>query len=133
RCEGLAMAENPDRDSKSIPETILSEPWPETRGPSALNEIESSSGPLPRVRLRDEANSQAASDEEHIKRSDSPSSGRFGRYQILGEIARGGMGAVLRGRDTDLNRDLAIKVLLERFADDPAVLGRFVEEAQIGG
>ena len=36
------------------------------------------------------------------------------RYQLSGEIARGGMGAVLRGRDVDLGRDLAIKVLLEK-------------------
>ena len=37
-----------------------------------------------------------------------------GRYAVLGEIARGGMGAVLRGRDSELNRDLARKVLLEK-------------------
>ena len=43
------------------------------------------------------------------------------------------MGAVLRGRDSDLNRDLAIKVLLEKYAENVEVLGRFVEEAQIGG
>src|SRR5262245_30866422 len=35
------------------------------------------------------------------------------RYQVVGEIARGGMGAVLKGRDTDLGRDVAIKVMLE--------------------
>src|SRR5690242_6134896 len=40
-------------------------------------------------------------------------SGRARRYQLFGEIARGGMGAVWKGRDTDLGRDLAIKVLLE--------------------
>ena len=34
------------------------------------------------------------------------------RYQLFGEIARGGMGAIIKGRDTDLGRDLAIKVLL---------------------
>jgi serine/threonine-protein kinase len=55
------------------------------------------------------------------------------RYQLSGEIARGGMGAVLRGRDVDLGRDLAIKVLLEKHADRPEVARRFLEEAQIGG
>ena len=56
-----------------------------------------------------------------------------GRYQLLGEIARGGMGAVLKGRDPDLGRDLAIKVLLDSHRDKPEFIRRFVEEAQIGG
>ena len=56
-----------------------------------------------------------------------------GRYLLEEEIARGGMGAVLRGRDTDLGRDLAIKVLLDKHKQNPAVVRRFVEEAQIGG
>ena len=43
------------------------------------------------------------------------------------------MGAILRGRDVDLGRDLAIKVLLESHQGDPEVVRRFVEEAQIGG
>ena len=43
------------------------------------------------------------------------------------------MGAVLRGRDVDLGRDLAVKVLLEKHANRPEVARRFVEEAQIGG
>jgi len=55
------------------------------------------------------------------------------RYQLQGEIARGGMGVVLKGRDTDLGRDLAIKVLLDSNKDKPDVIRRFVEEAQIGG
>jgi serine/threonine-protein kinase len=55
------------------------------------------------------------------------------RYQLQGEIARGGMGAVLRGRDVDLGRDLAVKVLLEKYVDRPEVARRFLEEAQIGG
>ena len=58
---------------------------------------------------------------------------RGDRYQFFGEIARGGMGAVLRGRDPDLGRDLAVKVLLRRHEDKPEMLRRFVEEAQIGG
>jgi serine/threonine-protein kinase len=55
------------------------------------------------------------------------------RYQLSGEIARGGMGAVLRGRDVDLGRDLAVKVLLEKYTDRPEVARRFIEEAQIAG
>lgn len=55
------------------------------------------------------------------------------RYQLQGEIARGGMGAILKGRDTDLGRDLAIKVLLDAHKNKPEVVQRFIEEAQIGG
>jgi hypothetical protein len=55
------------------------------------------------------------------------------RYQLLGEIARGGMGCVLRGRDVHLGRDLAVKVLLEQYAKFPDLARRFVEEARIGG
>ncbi len=56
-----------------------------------------------------------------------------GGLQLLGEIARGGIGTVLKGRDPDLSRDLAVKVLLDRHRDDPDLLRRFVEEAQIAG
>jgi serine/threonine-protein kinase len=43
------------------------------------------------------------------------------------------MGAVLRGHDPDLGRDLAVKILLPGRQNDPAALGRFRGEAQIGG
>ena len=43
------------------------------------------------------------------------------------------MGVVLKGRDPDLGRDLAVKVLLEAHQDKPELVRRFVEEAQIGG
>ena len=56
-----------------------------------------------------------------------------GRYQLLGEIARGGMGAILKGHDKDLGRDLAVKVLLEAHGSDPDAVHRFIEEARIGG
>ena len=55
------------------------------------------------------------------------------RYQLQGEIARGGMGAIIKGRDTDLGRELAIKVLLDQHKDKPEVIQRFIEEAQISG
>jgi hypothetical protein len=58
---------------------------------------------------------------------------RAGRYLLYDEIGRGGMGAVLRGHDPGLRREVALKVLLERHSGEPGVAGRFVEEAQIAG
>lgn len=58
---------------------------------------------------------------------------RVGRYVLLGEIARGGMGVVLRAHDPELGRALAIKVLLDDHQNNPALLRRFIEEAQIAG
>jgi serine/threonine-protein kinase len=60
-----------------------------------------------------------------------PSAG--GRYQLLEEIGRGGMGAVLRARDPHLGRDLAVKVMRDDAHDKPELLHRFVEEAQVTG
>ena len=56
---------------------------------------------------------------------------RLGLYQIAARIGTGGMGEVYRARDTKLNRDVAIKVLLPAFADDPDRLARFSREAQL--
>jgi serine/threonine-protein kinase len=43
------------------------------------------------------------------------------------------MGAILQGRDLDLGREIAVKVLLDQYQHDDVVLRRFVEEAQICG
>jgi tetratricopeptide (TPR) repeat protein len=56
---------------------------------------------------------------------------RLGPYEVREEIARGGMGAVLRVHDPALNRDLAVKVLRPELRHHPQLLRRFVEEAQI--
>lgn len=55
------------------------------------------------------------------------------RYRFESEIARGGMGSVHRSHDNDLGRDLAVKVLLEGHEQQPEVVHRFIEEAQISG
>ena len=56
---------------------------------------------------------------------------RIGPYQLTSRIGAGGMGEVYRGRDTTLNREVAIKVLLPPVADDPDRLVRFRREAQM--
>ncbi|HUR28964.1 MAG TPA: serine/threonine-protein kinase, partial [Planctomycetota bacterium] len=66
---------------------------------------------------------------------------RTSRYQSHGEIARGGMGAILEVWDEDLRRSLAMKVILGRGETasgsktprDQKLLARFLEEAQITG
>jgi eukaryotic-like serine/threonine-protein kinase len=54
----------------------------------------------------------------------------LGRYEIVEEISRGGMGVVYRARDVRLNRDVALKVLPGDLVTDPARRARFVQEAQ---
>src|SRR3954462_1642672 len=51
------------------------------------------------------------------------------RYTEARLIASGGMGRVFRATDTALGRDVAIKVLFDRYADDQAVRARFRREA----
>ncbi len=87
---------------------------------------------VPHVVLRE---SPAAGDDRVVRPKSPEMSQRDpdSRYQLQGEIARGGMGAILKGRDNDLGRDLAIKVLLDQHRDKPEMIQRFVEEAQIGG
>ena len=78
---------------------------------------------------------------EHVLQRLQSRLGEDSRYQIQGEFARGGMGAILRVWDRNLRRALAMKVVLGQgeaaHGNTPAVdektLGRFVEEAQVTG
>jgi protein kinase-like protein/PASTA domain-containing protein len=54
-----------------------------------------------------------------------------GRYELTALIATGGMGQVWQGRDTVLNRDVAVKVLRDEYTGDPTFLARFRAEAQL--
>ena len=56
---------------------------------------------------------------------------RLGPYEILSALGAGGMGQVYRARDAKLGRDVAIKVVLDHFTDDPERVARFHREARL--
>ena len=49
-------------------------------------------------------------------------------YKVIEKIGQGGMGEVYRAEDTNLSREVAIKVLPEQFTQDPQRLARFERE-----
>jgi serine/threonine protein kinase/Tol biopolymer transport system component len=55
---------------------------------------------------------------------------RLGPYEIVALLGAGGMGEVYRARDTQLGREVALKVLPELFVTDPERVARFQREAK---
>ncbi|HET7226326.1 MAG TPA: protein kinase [Candidatus Eisenbacteria bacterium] len=54
---------------------------------------------------------------------------RLGSYEVVGPLGAGGMGEVYLGRDTRLDRDVALKVLPSRLSHDAESIARFRREA----
>ena len=98
---------------------------------SVLDSIAATIGHVPHVVLRDTGPGEEPS--PIVRPAGGNDADPSIRYRIDGEIARGGMGAILKGRDPDLGRDVALKVLREDLRDNADMVRRFVEEAQIGG
>ena len=57
--------------------------------------------------------------------------GRLGYYDVTALIGEGGMGQVYQATDTQLGREVALKILPDAFAADPDRLARFQREAQV--
>ncbi len=89
-------------------------------------------------------NAQAAAPRPAVQRSPAPQSPNFdthgsaadlqigallsGRYELLALLGEGGMGAVYKARDLQLDREVAIKVIKPELADHPEILQRFKQE-----
>ena len=56
---------------------------------------------------------------------------RIGSYEVTSPLGAGGMGVVYRARDLQLQRDVALKLLPDRFADNADRMARFQREAQV--
>ena len=56
---------------------------------------------------------------------------RIGSYEVVALIGEGGMGEVYRATDTNLGRDVAIKVLPDTFSQDSERLAGFEREAKM--
>ncbi len=144
----IAGPEKHGRPAALTPMTEPNEPAPDTQLPddidkglelaygagsesipsaSVLARIAGVTGSTPRIALRDVDSSPMLKPLAPDQRREA------GKYVIHGELGRGGVGQVHRAHDQDLGRDVAMKFLHEKYKDEPAVLHRFVEEAQIGG
>ncbi|MEA3327967.1 MAG: serine/threonine-protein kinase, partial [Chloroflexota bacterium] len=55
----------------------------------------------------------------------------IGRYEIIGELGSGGMATVLLGKDSFMDREVAIKLLPRLFMHDPTFKERFQREAKL--
>jgi eukaryotic-like serine/threonine-protein kinase len=56
---------------------------------------------------------------------------KLGPYEIRSTLGAGGTGEVYRAADTKLGRDVALKVILQEFAQDTQLMARFQREAQV--
>ena len=56
---------------------------------------------------------------------------KLAHYEIVSKLGDGGMGEVWKARDTVLNREVAIKILPEAFAQDPERRSGFEREARL--
>jgi len=58
---------------------------------------------------------------------------RIGRYRVIARVGKGAMGAVYSAVDEQLGRQVAVKLMLAEFEEDPELRERFFREARITG
>lgn len=91
------------------------------------------------VQCLDDLHQLAAADEDDLATLANPTPrvragpaplASFGKYEVIGEIGRGGMGVVYRAQQTDLDRPVALKMILAGQLASPEHLARFRDEAR---
>lgn len=110
--EALLEADRRAHGFLSVPALVLANPFAEEAGDAAREHSELEPPTAPAF---------------------APPPERLGRYLVLGELGRGGMGIVYRGRDPVLDREVAIKALPPPVAENPERLARFLREAKLLG
>src|SRR5687768_7082876 len=105
----------------SLPGTPLSE-----LRPSVLRDVFARGEQPPRLRLRPIAG------EHETERAVAGDAARTtGKYLLGPSLGRGGIGEVVQGHDQQLGREVALKFLRADHQDKAAIVGYFIEEAQI--
>jgi eukaryotic-like serine/threonine-protein kinase len=94
-------------------------------------DVDNTLGHVPHSRSRPTVRDDALNDAATISMGDATSDGR--RFRVLRPHASGGLGEVFVALDAELNREVALKQILEHHADDPTSRTRFVLEAEITG
>src|SRR5262245_35834988 len=62
--------------------------------------------------------------------NEGPATGRIGKYEIVRPLGKGAMGVVYLARDTVLEREVALKVMVPQIVGDAAARARFEREAK---
>ncbi|MCH8874926.1 protein kinase, partial [candidate division KSB1 bacterium] len=55
---------------------------------------------------------------------------KIGKYRVIEELGKGGMGVVYKAHDPDIDREVAIKLILEKVLESKEVRARFIREAK---
>jgi len=115
-----------DVDDDGGSATLVADP---PAGPSAgtLHSVgEPTDDPLA-LQFSVESDAVAPAEETEADAADYPE--KLGGYEVIKVLGKGGMGAVLLGRQVSLDRKVALKVMHARIADDPVHVARFTREA----